>query len=173
MQEIWETWVQSPGQEDPVEEGMATHPSILAWEIPWTEDPGGLQAMGSQRVGHSLVPNDGSAVKSLSATQEKQEMLVWSLDWEGPLEEGMATHSTILSWRIPWTEEPGGLQFMGSQRVVHNWATEHSTATYSTIYIFIFFNIYKYFYVEAICFFFSDLIIEIYLFWAILIKGTA
>ena len=68
--------VPSLGQEDPLEKEMATHPSILAWEIPWTEEPGGLQPMGSQRVGHSLVPNDGSAVKSLSATQEKQEMLV-------------------------------------------------------------------------------------------------
>ena len=40
-----------------------------------------------------------------------------SLDWEDPLEEGMATHSNILAWRIPWTEEPGGLQSVGSQRV--------------------------------------------------------
>ena len=45
-------WVQSPGQEDPLEEGMATPSSILAWEIPWTEEPGGLQSMRSQRVGH-------------------------------------------------------------------------------------------------------------------------
>ena len=45
---------------------------------------------------------------------------VRSLDWEDPLEEGMATHSNILSWRIPWTEEPGGLQSMGSQRVRHD-----------------------------------------------------
>jgi len=47
-----DTWVQSHGQEDPLEEGMATHSSILAWEIPWTEEPGELQSMGSQRVGH-------------------------------------------------------------------------------------------------------------------------
>ena len=47
-----ETWVQSLGQEDPMEKGMATHSSILAWRIPWTEKPGGLQSMGSQRVGH-------------------------------------------------------------------------------------------------------------------------
>ena len=43
-----ETLVQSLGQEDPLEKKMATHPSILAWEIPWTEEPGGLQSMGSQ-----------------------------------------------------------------------------------------------------------------------------
>ena len=48
------------------------------------------------------------------------------LGWEDPLEEGMATHSSILAWRIPWTEEPGRLHSMGSQRVGHNWATKHT-----------------------------------------------
>ena len=47
--------VQSLGREDSLEEGMATHSSILAWRVPWTEEPGGLQSMGSQRVGHDLV----------------------------------------------------------------------------------------------------------------------
>ena len=47
-----ETWVQSLGQEDLLEKEMATHSSILAWKIPWMEDPGRLQSMGSQRVGH-------------------------------------------------------------------------------------------------------------------------
>ena len=47
-----ETWVQSLGQEAPLEEGMATHFSILAWRIPWTEEPGGLRSTGSQRVEH-------------------------------------------------------------------------------------------------------------------------
>ena len=47
-----ETWVRSLGQEDPLEKGMATHTSILAWKIPWTEEPGGLQPIASQRVGH-------------------------------------------------------------------------------------------------------------------------
>ena len=51
MQEMWETQVQPPGCEDPLEEKMATHSSILAWEIPWTEECGGLQSMGPQRVG--------------------------------------------------------------------------------------------------------------------------
>ena len=50
---MWETQVQSPGQEDFLEKGMATHSSILAWRIPWTEEPGGLQSMGSHRVGHA------------------------------------------------------------------------------------------------------------------------
>ena len=52
-----------------------------------------------------------------------RETWVWSLRWEDPLVEGMATHSSILPWRIPWMEEPGGLQSMGSPRVRH--ATEH------------------------------------------------
>ena len=49
---MWETWVQSLGREDLLEKEMATNSSILAWKIPWTEEPGGLQSMGSQRVGH-------------------------------------------------------------------------------------------------------------------------
>ena len=49
-----------------------------------------------------------------------QDTQVRSLSWEDPLERGMATHSSILAWRIPWTEEPGGLQSMGSQRVGHD-----------------------------------------------------
>ena len=47
-----DTWVRSQGQEDPLEKGMATHSSIPAWRISWTEEPGDLQSMGSQRVGH-------------------------------------------------------------------------------------------------------------------------
>ena len=50
-----ETWVQSLGREDPLEEEMATYCSILAWEIPWTEEPGGLQPMGLQRVRHHVT----------------------------------------------------------------------------------------------------------------------
>ena len=47
---MWETWVRSLDREDPLEKGMATHSSTLAWRIPWTEKPGGLQSMGSQRI---------------------------------------------------------------------------------------------------------------------------
>ena len=50
---MWETWVWSLGLEDPLQKEMATHSSIHAWKIPWTEEPGGLQSMGSQRVGHN------------------------------------------------------------------------------------------------------------------------
>ena len=47
---VWESWIPFLGQEDPLEKGMATHSSIIAWRIPWTEEPGRLQSMGSQRV---------------------------------------------------------------------------------------------------------------------------
>ena len=56
-------------------------------------------------------------VRNLSAVQK---MRVRFLGWEDPVEEGMATHSSILAWRIPWTEEPGGLQSMGSHSVRHH-----------------------------------------------------
>ena len=62
----------------------------------------------------------GSAVTYLPAMQETQEMRIQSLGWKDPLEEGTATHSSILAWRIPWTEEPGRLQWVGLQRVRHN-----------------------------------------------------
>ena len=54
------------------------------------------------------------------------ETEVLSLGLEDPLEKGMATHSSILAWRIPWTEEPGGLQSMGSRRIQHDWVTNNS-----------------------------------------------
>ena len=54
LSEVQETWVQSLGWEDPLEGGMETHSSILAWRIPWKEEPGGLQSMGSKRVGHGF-----------------------------------------------------------------------------------------------------------------------
>ena len=63
-------------------------------------------------------------VKNLPAMQETW---VRFLGWEDPSEKGMATHSSILAWRIPWTEKPGGLQSMGLQRVRHDWATKHSS----------------------------------------------
>ena len=54
---VQETWIRSLGQEDPLEKEMATYSSILAWEIPWTEKPGGLQSMGLQRVGQDCLTN--------------------------------------------------------------------------------------------------------------------
>ena len=58
-----ETWVRSLGQEDPLEEEIATHSSILVWEIPWTEELGELQSMGSQRVAHNLATENKHNVR--------------------------------------------------------------------------------------------------------------
>ena len=79
---------------------------------------------------HSHPPSlpSGSVVMNLSAVQETQEMWIQSLGWEDPLEEEMATLSSTLAWRIPWTKEPGGLQSMQLQRVRHDRVTKHSTA---------------------------------------------
>ena len=79
---------------------MATHCSILAWRIPWSEKRGGLLSMGSHRVRHD-----------------------WSdLACMHTLKKEMATHFSILAWRIPGTEEPGGLPSMGWHRVGHDWS---------------------------------------------------
>ena len=66
-------------------------------------------------------------VKNLPAVQETQEMWVWSLGQDDPLEKEMTTHSSILAWEVPWTEEPGELRSKEWQRVGHDLATKHST----------------------------------------------
>ena len=72
-------------------------------------------------------------VKTQLSMQKIQEAWVLSLGWEDTLEKEMATHSSILAWKIPWTEESGGVQSMGSQRVGHHWATEQQrNALWST-----------------------------------------
>ena len=93
---MWETHVQPLGREDLLEKEMATHSSTLAWKIPWTEEPGRLESMGSRRVGHLL--SDFTFTFYFHA-----------------LEKEMATHSSVLAWRIPGMGKPGGLPSMGSQ----------------------------------------------------------
>ena len=85
-----------------MEKAMAPHSSTLAWKIPWAEEPGRLQSMGSHRVR-------------------------WLRDFTftfhfHALEKEMATHSSVLAWRIPGMGEPGGLPSMVSHRVGHNWS---------------------------------------------------
>ena len=80
---------------------MATHSSTLAWQIPWMEEPGGLQSMGSLGVRHGL--SDFTFTFHFYA-----------------LEKEMATHSSVFAWRIPGTGEPGRLMSMGSHRVGHD-----------------------------------------------------
>ena len=77
---------------------MAPHSRTLAWKIPWTEEPGGLQSMRSLRVGHDFT---------------------FTFHFHA-LEKEMTAHSSVLAWRIPGTGEPSGLLSMGSHSVGHN-----------------------------------------------------
>ena len=76
MQEMWETWVRSLGQEDPLEEGMATHSSILAWRIPRTEEPGRLQSIESHRVRHDW--RDLEHMPTPGWISKKKSLLSWN-----------------------------------------------------------------------------------------------
>ena len=67
-------------------------------------------------------------VKNPPVLQEHQETRVWSLGWEDPLDEEMTAYSSVLAWKIPWTEEPGGLQSKGLHRIRHDWAHIHDWA---------------------------------------------
>ena len=96
-------------------------PSPVGLDLMPTWWPENLWRMVAQRV------------KSLPTIRETQ---LWSLSREDPLEKAMATHSSVLAWKIPWTEEPGRLQSMGPQRVWHDWATSlHFTLLHFKCYI--------------------------------------
>ena len=116
--EMWETHGELPSKayflESPETSGHAT--SLAHWVelevVPCDlRDPVSQIGLPWWLSGKEFACNTGAAGD-----------MVWSLGQEDPLEEGMATHSTILAWRIPWTKEPGGPQSMGSQRVRHNWS---------------------------------------------------
>ena len=144
MQEKEETRLQSLGQEDLLEKEMATHSNIPAWKIPWTEEPDWLQSMVCQRVRCDwactstwqhlyfklritiLLIKYSPVTQRLKRLPAMRETWVQSLGQEDPLEKEMATHSSILAWRISWMEEPGGVQTIGLQRVRHDWANSLS-----------------------------------------------
>ena len=93
-------------------------------------DPCSLPGSGispGEGIGYTLHYFWASLVAQMVKTLPvMQETWVWSLIWEDSLEEGTANHTSILVWKIPWTEEPGHLQYMWSQRVRHDWATKHT-----------------------------------------------
>ena len=95
-------------------------------------DPGLIPGSGSspgERIGYPLQYSWASLVAQMIKNPPAMwETWVWSLGWKDPLEKGMAAQSNILAWRISRTEEPGGLQSMGSQRVRYDCVTKHSTA---------------------------------------------
>ena len=102
---------------------MASHSSTLAWKIPWREEPGRLQSMGSLRVEHD-------------------QWLHFHFHFHA-LEKEMATHSSVLAWRIPGTVEPGGLPSMGSHRVGHDWSDLAAAAiSFNLIVLHIYCHIY-------------------------------
>ena len=87
-----------------------------------------VQKITSANIRLGIASLVAQVVKNLPAMQETSEIWVQFLGQEDPLEEGMATHSSLLAWRIPWTEEPGGLQSMGCKESDTTEATEQSTS---------------------------------------------
>ena len=132
-----ETWVPSLGQEDPLEEGMAAYSSILACKIPWTEEPGELQSIGSQRVRHDWVTELNNSRTSQmvqgSRLRLQQTLMLGKIEgrrggnrgWDGwmaaPIQWTWVWANSGRWWR---TGKPGVLQSMGFQRVWHDLATE-------------------------------------------------
>ena len=129
---IQDTWIRSQGWEELLEKGTATHSSILAWEIPWTEEPGGLQSIRVSKSWtwlsnraymhifiHSRFPG-GSDRKESACNAED----LGSIPGFGRSPEEGNGYPSILAWIIPWTQEPGRQQSLGSQKVRHDWVTK-------------------------------------------------
>ena len=145
-------WTEEPGRLQSmwsrrVGHNWATSLSCIDWRRKWQPTPVFLP--GESQGWSSLIgcclwgPTESDTTEAM---QQQQHSMFWaslvaqlaknpsamwetwvqSLVWEDPLEEGMAVHPSILAWRIPWTEEPGGLQSMGLQRIRHDWATKHT-----------------------------------------------
>ena len=139
---------------------MATHSSVLAWRIPGMGEPGGLLSMGSHRVRHDwsglaaaaaavnkecaeevyleqALPSTISQLCESSFARLDMGLMITDMQplFDLPIlqfyiAQSMAPHSSTLAWRIPWMEEPGGLQSMGSLGVGHDWATSLSLFTF-------------------------------------------
>jgi len=133
---MWKTWVRSLGWEDPLEEGMETHSRILAMRIPWAEELGRLQSIGSQRVerwsglAHThiicwvLITLQGFPSGSDGKESSCKAGGLGLISGSGRfLEEGNGNTLQYSCLENPWAEEPGGPQPMGSQRVRHDWMT--------------------------------------------------
>ena len=143
-----ETRVRALGWEDPLDNEMSTYSSILAWRIPWTEEPGGLKFMGRYEsnmpeqlhfhFSFSCIGEGNGNPLQYSYLENPMGGGAWWAAIHGAAKSGtrlsdftltfhfhawdkeMATHSSVLAWRIPGTGEPGGLPSMGSHRVGHD-----------------------------------------------------
>ena len=143
---------------------MAPHSSTLAWKIPWMEEPGGLQSMGSHRVGHDwsdlvaaaaacyLLGEGNGTPLQYSCLENAMDGGAWKAAVHGvaggsdttewlhfhfhALEKEMATDSSVLAWRIPGVGKFGGLPSMGSHRVRHDWSDLAAAAvSYDPLYL--------------------------------------
>ena len=109
-----------------LEKEMATHSSVLAWRIPGMGEPGGMSSVGSHRVRHDW--SDLACLHALEkvvhgVAKSRTQLSDFTLTFHfHALEKEMATHSSVLTWRIPGMGEPGGLPSMGLHRVGHNWS---------------------------------------------------
>ena len=99
-----------------------------------TQCPQAMKQRNQEILIQLNIRHGGAAVKNLPAMPEWQVIWVWYLGWEDPLERQMATHFSILAWRIPWTEETGGLQSTGCTRVGDDWVTKHAQQWKTTDY---------------------------------------
>ena len=95
---MWKTWVRSLGWEDFLEEGMATHSSILAWRIPWTEEPGGLRSMWLQRIRHGWATSKHSTQYTREKNYHSNPEII------GPKTDGFAL--VVLWWHLPCHDAP-------------------------------------------------------------------
>ena len=101
-------------------------PSPLKWWNAFCLPQGNSSSYLSWQITFTLSTEKGLVAQMVKNLSTMPETRVWPLGQEDPLEKGMATHSSILAWRIPWTEEPGGLQSIGSQRIRQDWVANIS-----------------------------------------------
>ena len=143
---MWETWVWSLSWEDPLEEGMATHSSILAWRILWTEEPGGLYCPWGQRDKdkniYVYIFRASLVAQRVKNPPSMRETCIWSLNLEDPCTRARQSTPVFLPGEFYGQRSLVGYNLWDC-RVRHNWAT--NTHTHINMYIFRLFSIISYY----------------------------